>query len=106
MRGSRVCRRPQSWLMLSLLLLLLLPLCVACQSKAGTPPAASSGSSASSSGESESERTRKIQEKAADIERKAAEIQNMQGTEQEKIDAVNALEKERRELTEMQEKKN
>ncbi|HEY2739285.1 MAG TPA: hypothetical protein VGK45_12840 [Thermoanaerobaculia bacterium] len=104
MRGSRVCRRPQSWLILSLLFLLLLPLCVACQGKASSP-AASSGSAASSS-ESESERTRKIQEKAADIERKAAEIQNMQGTEQEKTDAVNALDKERRELTEMQESKN
>jgi hypothetical protein len=100
-----VCRRPQPWLILSLLFLLLLPLCAACQGKAGTPPAASSGSAASSS-ESESERTRKIQEKAADIERKAAEIQTMQGTEQEKTDAVNALDKERRELTEMQEGKN
>ena len=105
MRGSRMRRRPQSWLMLSLLLLLLVPLCSACQGKASTPPAASSGSAAASS-ESESERTRKIQEKAADIERKAAEIQNMQGTEQEKTDAVNALDKERRELTEMQESKN
>jgi hypothetical protein len=64
----------------------------------------SSGATATSS-ESESERTRKIEEKAAEIERKAQEIQNMTGTEQEKIDAVNELDRERRELQEMQDSK-
>jgi hypothetical protein len=98
MQGSRV-RRPSSWLMLSFLLLF--PLCWGCKLPSSAPAAGSS--SASSSSASEAERTRKIQDKAAEIERKAAEIQTMQGTEQEKIDAVNALEKERRELTEMQE---
>lgn len=65
----------------------------------------SSGTTASSSSESESERTRKIEEKAAEIERKAEEIQNMTGTEQEKIDAVNELDRMRRELQEMQDSK-
>ena len=97
MQGSRV-RRPWSLQILSLLLLLL-PLCGGCKMPASKPAAASSSSSSTS----EAERTRKMEEKAADIERKAAEIQTMQGTDQEKIDAVNALEKERRELTEMQE---
>lgn len=36
------------------------------------------------------------------IERHAEEIRNMQGTEQEKIDAMNRLDEERRELNEMQ----
>ena len=48
------------------------------------------------------ERTRRIEEKGAEIERRAEEIRNMQGTEQEKIDAMNQLEQERRELMEMQ----
>lgn len=60
-----------------------------------------SGTAATSSG-SESERTREMEEKAAEIERKAQEIQNMTGTEQEKIDAVNELDRMRRELQEMQ----
>jgi hypothetical protein len=102
MQGSRV-RRPLSWPILSLLLLL--PAAQACKmpghSAAGS--ASSSSSSSSSSSGSEAERTRKIEEKSAEIERKAAEIQTMQGTDQEKTDAVNALDKERRELTEMQE---
>ena len=37
-----------------------------------------------------------------EIRRKEEEIRNMQGTEQEKIDAYNQLEKERQELIEMQ----
>jgi hypothetical protein len=97
MQGSRV-RRPLPWLLLSVLTLLL-PFATGCQKPAGTP-AADAGAASSTS---EAERTRKIEEKAAEIERKAAEIQTMQGTEQEKIDAVNALDKERRELQEMQE---
>jgi hypothetical protein len=98
MQGSRV-RRPSSWPILSLLLLLL-AVSWACKVPSSAPSAAGSSSSSSTS---ESERTRKIKEKADEIDRKAAEIQTMQGTEQEKIDAVNALDKERRELTEMQE---
>jgi hypothetical protein len=98
MRGSHG-RRPLSWLVLSCLSLLL-PFFAGCQKPPGGTPAADAGSASSTS---EAERTRKIEEKAAEIDRKAAEIQTMQGTEQEKIDAVNALDKERRELQEMQE---
>jgi TolA-binding protein len=86
------------WLVLSLIVL------AGCEMPASTT---SSGTeeegTASSSSESESERTRRIEEKAASIARREEEIRNMQGTEQEKIDAVNELERERRELMEMQE---
>ncbi|HEY7213844.1 MAG TPA: hypothetical protein VIC28_04400 [Thermoanaerobaculia bacterium] len=67
------------------------------------PPSGSSSTASDSSTSSEAERTRKMEEKAAEIERHAEEIRNMQGTEQEKIDAMNRLEEERRELNEMQE---
>jgi hypothetical protein len=77
------------------LLALLLPITWSCD----MPRSSSSSPQASSS---EAERTRKMEEKAADIERHAEEIRNMQGTEQEKIDAMNRLEEERRELNEMQ----
>jgi hypothetical protein len=79
-------------------LLLLLPLVSGCKlPERGPAPAATTSSS------DEAERTRKIQEKAAEIERKQAELQTMQGTDQEKIDAANELEKERQELNQMQE---
>ena len=52
---------------------------------------------------SESDRTRAMEEKAAEIERKAEEIRNMEGTEQEKMDALNDLERERQELNRMSE---
>jgi hypothetical protein len=97
MQGSRV-RRSLSWLILSLLALLL-PLSWGCKAP-GKPPAAESGSSTASD---EAERTRKMQDKAAEIDRKAEEIRNMQGTEEEKAEAVNKLDQERRELNEMQE---
>lgn len=80
------------------LLLALLPVTWGCN----LPPSGTSSSSADSSTSSEAERTRKMEEKAAEIERHAEEIRNMQGTEQEKIDAMNRLEEERRELNEMQ----
>lgn len=96
MVGSRV-RRPLTWQILSLLLLLL-PLSWACDMPQSHPSAAGSGSSAN-----EAERTRKIEAKAAEIKRKEEEIRNMQGTDQDKIDAVTKLEADRRELTEMQE---
>lgn len=85
-----------SWLVL--LSLLLLPILWACEMPStGTP---STTATTTSSGEAE--KTRKMEEKAAEIKRKEEEIRNMQGTEQEKIDAYNDLEKERRELIEMQ----
>ena len=70
------------------------------QSGGGTAATEAGASSAS-----EAERTRKIEAKAAEIERRAAEIQNMTGTDQEKMDAVNELDKARRELQEMQDAK-
>ena len=87
--------RHGSWLAL---LFLLAPVISGCE----IPQSGTSGTAATSSS-SEAERTKKIEAKAAEIERHAQEIQNMTGTEQEKIDAVNRLEQERRELTEMQE---
>jgi hypothetical protein len=42
-----------------------------------------------------------MEAKARELDKKAAEIQNMQGSEQEKIDAVNKLEQERQELHRM-----
>ena len=78
---------------------LLLPLTWGCN----LPPSGTSSSTTESSTSSEAERTRKMEEKAAEIERMAEEIRNMQGTDQEKIDAMNRLEEARRELNEMQE---
>jgi basic membrane lipoprotein Med (substrate-binding protein (PBP1-ABC) superfamily) len=56
------------------------------------------GSAQGGSYQSEAERTKAMEAKARELDKKAAEIQNMQGTEQEKIDAVNKLEQERQEL--------
>jgi hypothetical protein len=96
MQGSRVRRpcRPSSWLVLSLLALLL-PLAWGCDMPGHSP--AASGTSSSEA----AEKTRKMEEKAAEIDRHAEEVRNMEGTDQEKIDAMNSLDQERRELTEM-----
>ncbi|HEV3455527.1 MAG TPA: hypothetical protein VHG32_03150 [Thermoanaerobaculia bacterium] len=51
--------------------------------------------------QSQAERTKAMEAKARELDQKAADIQNMQGTEQEKIDAVNKLEQERQELNKM-----
>jgi|GEM_PF-2479277 len=56
------------------------------------------GSAQGGSYQSEAERTKAMEAKARELNQKATEIQNMQGTEQEKIDAVNKLEQERQEL--------
>ncbi|MEA2563543.1 MAG: hypothetical protein QOH06_5047 [Acidobacteriota bacterium] len=91
------------WLVLSLIVL---STTLGCQMPSSTKSSATEeeGTAASSSSsESQAERTRRIEEKAASIARREEEIRNMQGTEQEKIDAVNDLERERRELIEMQE---
>ena len=100
MRRSRV-RRPLPWSipLPVAVLALLLPLSLACQAPGGSSVAVSGSDSSATS---EAERTRAMEEKAADIERRAEEIRNMEGSEQEKIDAVNRLEQERRELGEMQ----
>ena len=90
-------RRPLSWPLLGLLALLL-PAAWSCN-----PPPSGSSSTPGGSSTAEAERTRRMEEKAAEIERHAEEIRNMQGSEQEKIDAMNRLEQERRELNDMQE---
>jgi hypothetical protein len=96
MQGSLVRRpcRPSSWLLLSLLALLL-PLAWGCDMHGSSP--AASGTSSSE----QAEKTRKMEEKAAEIDRHSEEVRNMEGTDQEKIDAMNSLDQERRELTEM-----
>lgn len=57
-----------------------------------------SASSTTTSSSSEAERTREIERKSADIEKRAANIKDMVGSDQEKIDAANQLEKERQAL--------
>ena len=97
MRGNRV-RRPLPWSGVFLLTLLLAP-AWGCQLPSGSSGAASESTSSSD----EAERTRRMEEKAAEIERRAEEIRTMEGSDQEKIDAVNRLEQDRRELERMQE---
>jgi hypothetical protein len=97
MLGSRG-PRTLSWLVLSLLLLL--PLACKLHSK----PAEDSSSSGSNPSVENAELTRKMEEKAADIRTKEEEIRNMQGTDEEKADAVKKLDAERQELIEMQDK--
>jgi hypothetical protein len=99
MQGSRVRRpcRPSSWLVLSLLALLL-PTAWGCD----VPSHPSAGGTGSTE---QAEKTRKMEEKAAEIDRKSEEVRNMQGTDQEKIDAMNSLDQERRELNAMDEGK-
>jgi hypothetical protein len=89
--------RPVRWPLL-LILGLLLPVTWSCNLPQSGPSSSQTGSSTN-----EAEKTRKMEEKAAEIERHAEEIRNMQGTEQEKIDAMKRLDEERRELNEMQE---
>ena len=92
MLRSRV-RRPPSWLVLSLLALVL-ALAPGCRMPSSS---ASSGSGSSE----QAEKTRKMEEKSAEIEKHAEEVRNMEGTDQEKIDAMNSLDQERRELNDM-----
>lgn len=77
----------------------ILPLMVlgGCNRPAGSPAPAGDAAQEQAA-QSQAERTKQIEEKARELDRRAAEIQNMQGTEQEKIDAVNKLEQERQEL--------
>ena len=90
------------WLVLSLIIL---STALGCQMPASTSSSASGeeGAPSSSSSESQAERTRRIEEKAAEIARMEEDLRNMQGTDQEKIDAMNRIEQARRELMEMQE---
>jgi TolA-binding protein len=90
-------RRTRHWSWLALFLSL-----TAVSSGCEMPQSGGSTETAAAPSSDEAERTRKMEEKAAEIERHAQEIQNMTGTEQEKIDAVNKLDQERRELQELQ----
>jgi TolA-binding protein len=51
----------------------------------------------------EADRTRRMEEKAAEIQRMEEEIRTMEGSDQDKIDAVNRLDEARRELSAMEE---
>jgi hypothetical protein len=95
-----VARRP---LPLIALLVVLLPAVTAlsgCRRHQAAAPPAQTGDEAAQGATrwSEAERTKAMEEKARQLDQKAAEIQSMQGTEQEKIDAVNKLDQERQEL--------
>jgi TolA-binding protein len=98
-RRTRPTRRSLSWLVPGLLLLFALG---ACKALPGSNSSSSATASATPSS-SESEKTRKIEEKAAEIQRHEEDLRNMTGTDQEKIDAANKIDQERRELQEMQE---
>jgi hypothetical protein len=69
----------------------------ACPSPGPEAPAGDAGATLE-----EADRTRRMEEKAAEIRRMEEEIRTMEGTEDEKIDAVNRLDAARRELMEMQ----
>jgi hypothetical protein len=80
------------------LLLAALPGCQASHTGTATPAADASGATTS-----EAERTREMERKAADIEKRTEALKTMTGSEQEKIDAANQLDKERRELADQAE---
>jgi hypothetical protein len=82
---------------LALLLFASLPACQPKQAGESAPAASSSTSSTS-----EAERTRELEKKAADLDRRTEELKTMNGTDQEKIDAANQIDKERRELADQQ----
>jgi predicted small lipoprotein YifL len=83
------------------LALLLFASLAGCQPKqtGEIPPAASSSSSSSTS---EADRTRELERKAADLDKRTEALKTMTGSEQEKIDAANQIDKERRELADQQ----
>jgi hypothetical protein len=89
---GRRARRPLSWLVLSLLALLL-PVASGCDKLSGR-------SSTGSGSAKEAEKTHEMEQKAAEIDRKSEAVRNMDGTEQEKIDAATSLDQERREAQE------
>ena len=60
-------------------------------------------SSQESSVSSEAERTREMEEKAADINRQAEDLRNMEGSDQDKIDAYNKLQQDQQDLNAMSE---
>jgi TolA-binding protein len=91
--------RPLPWL--AALALLAGAALAACQHSSSQAPGGAGGSASSSASTppSEAQRTQEMEKKAKDINQQARDIQSMQGTEQEKIDAVNKLEQQRQDLT-------
>lgn len=83
-------RRLSLWLFV----VVLLPVAWGCEK----PPSTGTADSEEAGSSSEAERTRKMQELAAEIERDAEEIRTMEGTEEEKLEALNRLEEKREEL--------
>jgi hypothetical protein len=96
MRFRQVCRA----LPLAVLGLVCALALTGCRQRSAASSAAQSGDEAAQAvaAQSQAERTKAMEEKAKDLDRRAAEIQSMQGTEQEKIDAVNKLEQDRQDL--------
>jgi TolA-binding protein len=92
MPGSRV-RRPPTWRVL-FLFVLALAAAAACRMPSSAPAAGSGTSEAA-------EKTKRMEEKSAEIEKHAEAVRTMEGTDQEKIDAMNSLDQERRELNDM-----
>jgi hypothetical protein len=86
--------RPKIALVLPLLLLPFIATSTAC--KKHEPLPAASGAVAPST--SEAQRTREMEDKARDLDRRTEELKTMQGTDQEKIDAANKIDQERRDL--------
>jgi len=82
-------RRPLPLFFLSLLL----AGAFACDRTNAGPPVTTQGS-----GSTEAARTREMDQKAADMQRHADEMQNMQGSEQDKINAYNKLQQEQQGL--------
>ncbi|MDP9121945.1 MAG: hypothetical protein M3O15_11380 [Acidobacteriota bacterium] len=98
--SNRRTRRPLLYLWT--LLVVATASLAACHRHQPASPAAgvSSTSGSSTTGTtSQAQRTRDMEDKAKEMNRQAGDIQNMQGTEQEKIDAVNKLEQQRQDLS-------
>ena len=74
-----------------------------CKMPSSTQSSSTGEEESAQAASSESERTRQIEEKAAEIARMEEDLRNMQGSEQEKIDAMNRIEEKRRELMALQE---
>lgn len=73
------------------LFLLLLPVVAGCQPQHTEVAPASS----SSSTQSEADRTRELEAKKAELDKREESIKNMVGSDQEKIDAANQLQRDR-----------
>ena len=72
---------------------LFLPVVVGCQPH--HTEVAPASSSSSSSTQSEADRTRELEAKKAELDRREESIKNMVGSDQEKIDAANQLQRDR-----------